>query len=233
MGATTAIAAIGRKPGHLDLFWVTTDGSINAAWWDERQNSGAWAAEFSIAPPNSAAMPANIAALARLPEHIDVFWIAPDGSVMTAWWDGPLTGPNWNAPFPIAGPGSAAGAVTALSREAYHVDVFWIAPDASIWTTWWAPDPGWNAPYAMTPAGVAAPGSPLSAANQSPTHMDVFWHTPDGAVGTTYWDANFVGWGDWYTIMPDGNVAVGTSDAVGTGDAITAPSPDSPTSPRP
>jgi hypothetical protein len=63
--------------------------------------------------------------------------------------------------------------------------------------------------------------------------MDVFWHTPDGAVGTTYWDANFVGWGDWYTIMPDGNVAVGTSDAVGTGDAITAPPPDSPTSPRP
>ena len=230
--ATTSIAATGRKPGHLDVFWVTADGSINSAWWDERQNSGAWAAEFNIAPPNSA-VPGSLSALTRIPEHLDLFWIAPDGSVMTAWWDGPLTGPNWNAPFPIAGPGSAQGAVTAIAREAYHVDVFWTAPDDSIWTTWWHGGGNWNEPYAMTPAGVATSGSPLSASNQTPTHMDVFWHTPDGAVGTTYWDANFVGWGDWYSIMPGGNVAGGGSATGAAPVSSTAPSPDSPTAPRP
>jgi hypothetical protein len=203
-GATNAITAIGRKPGHLDVFWVTADGSVNSTWWDERQNSGAWATEFPIAAPGSA-IPSSIVAIPQLAEHIDVFWVAPDGAVITAWWESVGT---WNAPFWIAGPGSAAGAVTALSREPYHLDVFWIAPDGSIWTAWWQGGGNWNEPYPMTPPGVAAPGSPISAVNQSPTHMDVFWHTPDGAVGATYWDANFVGWGEWYAIMPSGNVAV-------------------------
>jgi hypothetical protein len=230
--ATDTIAAIGRKPGHLDVFWVATDGSVNSVWWDERQNSGAWAAEFSIAPAGSA-LPASIVASSRFAEHIDVFWVMPDGAVQSAWWDGPATGPNWNAPFTLAGPGSAIGPVAVVNRMVDKVDVFWVAPDGSIWTAWWAGS--WNAPYAMTPAGVAGPGSPLSAVAQNPNHLDVFWHTPDGAVGTTYWDASVVGWGQWYTIMPDGNVAVSAGEPADTGagtDEDTPPRPDSPTGPR-
>lgn len=225
-GATNAITAIGRKPGHLDVFWVTTDGSVNTTWMDTGQSGGAWAAEFSIAGPGSA-MPTSIVAIGQLAEHIDVFWVTPDGSIMSTWWDSVQT---WTAPFTIAGPGSSAGAISAISREPGQLDVFWITPDGAIWTAWWRTGGNWNAPYPMTDPGMAAGGSPISATNQSPTHMDVFWHTPDGAIGTTYWDASVVGWGAAYSINPAGNVAVSATEADdGTG---TTPPPNSPTRPR-
>jgi hypothetical protein len=44
-----------------------------------------WAAPFPIAPRGHAA-PGAITAHSRHPDHIDVFWIGPDGGVGTTFW---------------------------------------------------------------------------------------------------------------------------------------------------
>jgi hypothetical protein len=46
---------------------------------------GKWHDPYSIAPPGHAA-PGAVTAHSRHPEHIDVFWIAPDGSVCINIW---------------------------------------------------------------------------------------------------------------------------------------------------
>src|ERR1700722_19577023 len=43
-------------------------------------------------------------AVARTPEHLDVFWIGRDGSVWSNWWDQNINDGSWQAPFEIAGP---------------------------------------------------------------------------------------------------------------------------------
>jgi len=47
-----------------------------------------------------------ISAFARQPDHLDVFWIGPDGGIGSTWW---RSGQTWATPFPIA-PARAADA---------------------------------------------------------------------------------------------------------------------------
>jgi hypothetical protein len=46
-------------------------------------------------------------AVARTPNHLDVFWIGRDGSVWSTWWDAAANNGRWNQPFPIAPAGNA------------------------------------------------------------------------------------------------------------------------------
>src|SRR5262245_15590334 len=115
-----------------------------------------WAAPFPIAPRGHA-VPGAIPAYSRHPDHIDVFWVGPDGGVGTTFWS-PATG--WAAPFPIAPRGHAApGAITAHSRHPDHIDVFWVGPDGGVGTTFWSPATGWAAPFPIAPRGHAVPGA--------------------------------------------------------------------------
>jgi hypothetical protein len=108
---------------------------------------------------NVVAGPGPVTALARTPSHMDVFWVAPDGSVRTNWWDADVNNGLWNTPFEIASAGSAGpGPVTALARTPIHVDVFWVAPDGSVRSNWWdavVNNGLWNTPFEIAPAGSA------------------------------------------------------------------------------
>ena len=55
-----------------------------------------WRAPLPIAPPGHAA-PGAITAFSRHPEHIDVFWVGPDGGVGTNFWN---QAEGWHQPFP-------------------------------------------------------------------------------------------------------------------------------------
>jgi hypothetical protein len=45
---------------------------------------------------------------------------------------------TWHQPFPITPPGPAQpGALASVSRFRDQLDVFWIAPDGSVATTFW------------------------------------------------------------------------------------------------
>jgi hypothetical protein len=185
-----AVTAVARTPDHLDLFWVGLDGSVGSTWWDAGANNGAWNAAFEIAPAGSAAQGA-VTAVARTPDHLDVFWVGPDGSVGSTWWDAGANNGAWNTPFEIAPAKAAQGAVTAVARTPDHLDVFWVGPDGSVGSNWWdagANNGRWNAAFGIVPAGSAA-GAVMAVA-RTPDHLDVFWVGPDGSVGTNWWDAH-------------------------------------------
>ena len=127
---------------------------------------------------------AHTAVVARESQHLDVFWIAPDGSVRSAWWH---EGGQWSAPFVLSPAGSAApGAITAVARESDHLDVFWVGPDGSVRSAWWHEGKPWSAPFAIAPAGSADPGAVAAVARET-GHLDVFWVTQHGQLGSTWW----------------------------------------------
>lgn len=159
--AGSPLAVVARTPDNVDVYWVGPDGSVRSQWWHAAPGHS-WADHGSFAITSAGAVgEGGIAATARTPINVDVFWVAPDGSVGTQWWHGaPAHGWADHSAFPIAPAGSAdpASPITCAGRLARHLDVFWVRPDGAIATQWWdaAPDQGWNhAPFAITAAGEA------------------------------------------------------------------------------
>jgi hypothetical protein len=52
--------------------------------------------------------PSPTKTVARQPDHLDVFWMWPDGAIGSQWWDA-ARGQSWgdHSPFPITPPGAA------------------------------------------------------------------------------------------------------------------------------
>jgi hypothetical protein len=216
----SAVAAVSRSPNRLDVFWVRPDGAIATQWWPGPPGSGWDRDPFAITPPGAAQIGSAVAVVSRLPIHLDVFWVRPDGAIGTQWWD-VAPGLGWadHAPFAITPPGAAeaGSALAAVSHLASHLDIFWVRPDGAIGTHWWdsAPGSGWgdHQPFAITPAGAAQAGSRLAAVGRTPDHLDVFWVRPDGAIGTHWWDsAPGSGWVDHqpFPITPPGAARAGS-----------------------
>jgi hypothetical protein len=200
--ATGTVSAVARTPNELDVFWSSSNGSIHRATWNQNANNGAWSGASEISGPLSAGVH-DIAAVARLPFHLDLFWTGPDGSVRSAWWDRNANGGMWNPFFTIAGPASAIGPVSAVARLPYHLDIFWVAPDGSVWSAWWdqnAAGGAWNAPFSIAgPRSASAQG--VWCVAREPNHLEIFWVAPDGSVWSSWWDQN-ANLGDWNAPFP-------------------------------
>lgn len=83
--AESAIAAVSRRPDHLDLFTLGGDGraytsnwSLGGTWSGAKDN---WRSVGGFFPAW-----AEVSAVARTPEHLDLFIAGGDGHVYTNWW---------------------------------------------------------------------------------------------------------------------------------------------------
>ncbi len=114
VGGSTRSAgwSVARTPDHLDVFWVNPDGSIGSTWWDQDADGGAWdpARVFAATGPD-VAQGGTVAVVARTPDHLDVFWVNPDGSIGSTWWDQDADGGAWDPArvFAATGPDVRAG----------------------------------------------------------------------------------------------------------------------------
>ena len=211
------LTAVSRVLDHLDLFWIGADGAIGTTWWDAHIDNAIWHPPFPLTPPGAARANSPLVSISRIPEHLDLFWLGPDGAVGTTWWDQNIDQGRWHDPFPLAPPG-AAGADSALatvSRIPEHLDVFWFGPDGAVGTTWWDQniDQGaWHNPFPLTPPGAARADSPLVACSRTPEHLDLFWFGPDGAIGTTWWDQN-IDHASWHSPFPLAPPGASASDS--------------------
>jgi hypothetical protein len=206
--AGSGLAVVSRLPNHLDIFWVGPEGAVWTMWWDGAAPDGNWSGHqpFPVTAPGMAHIGSPVVAVARIPQHIDVFWIGPDGAIMTQWWDAnPHMGWGDHPPFALTAPAAAnpAAGLAAVARTPLHLDLFWIAPDGTVMTHFWdaGPPMRWaeNA-FPISKPHAARAGSPVTAVARAPLHLDVFWVTPDGAIGTNWWDAGpHMGWADHTT----------------------------------
>ena len=220
--ASGRVAAVGRTPNHLDVFWVGADGAIGSTWFDLAPGC-AWGdhSPFPITPPGAARAGSPVAAVSRSPNHLDVFWIGPDGAIASTWWDSaPACSWGDHQPFPVTPPGAAGDGsdLTAVSRNPQQVDLFWLGRDGAVGSTWWntAAGQSWgdHQPFPVTPPGAAQHGSGLTSVGRTRNHLDVFWVGPDGAVGSTWWDAApHCNWSDHqpFGITPPGAARAGSA----------------------
>ena len=157
---------------------------------------GGWSPEFPVTDPGKVAAGADVVSLSRAKDHIDLFWVAPDGAVGTTYWDANVNKGTWNPSFTISGPRAAAACskFSAVSRAPGLIDVFWASPNGAVMTNW--SNGSWHTPFAISPPGHARACSPVSAVSRAQGNLDVFWIGPDGGVGSNYWD------GSWHTPFP-------------------------------
>ncbi|CAN7793515.1 glycoside hydrolase family 127 protein [Paraburkholderia hospita] len=187
-----------RASNHMDLFWVHSNGSVFSTWWDATIDGGRWdpARVFVVTQP-AEAIAAPIAAVARAPNHMDLFWVHSDGSIRSTWWNSNVENGFWDPArvFAVTAPGEAVGGpLGVVARAPDHMDVFWVHSNGSIHSTWWDANVEtgvWDPArvFAVTAPGEAV-GGPLGVVARAPDHMDVFWVHSDGSIHSTWWDAN-------------------------------------------
>ena len=194
-GADSGIAAVARTPNRLDVctpYRIGPDRGIGSTGWERGVNNNRWEADFPIARPGVAGAGSGIAAVARTPNRLDVFWIGPDGGIGSTGWEGGVNNNRWEADFPTAAPGAArAGSlIAAVSRTARRIDVFWIGPDGGIGTNLGrrrgrrclrhavADRPTGRRPRRLADRGG---GAHAESARR-------VWIGPDGGMGSTGWE---------------------------------------------
>lgn len=83
-GERSSVAAVARSKDRLDVFLVGQDGQLHSrAWKNETDDWGPW---FAIGTARAPRQGTPVAAVVRARDHLDVFWVVPDGSIHTAWW---------------------------------------------------------------------------------------------------------------------------------------------------
>ncbi|MFN8393385.1 MAG: hypothetical protein U0176_01785 [Bacteroidia bacterium] len=187
----SGIAAVSRTPNNLDVFYVTTDGSMRHIAWSS--STGAWTAPATVVGPGGVNLSSRIAVTARDANTLNVFWIDPSGGVRTNWWaQGVST--NWGNLYQLPGTGTAStgGGISAVARDQNKLDVVWVATDGRLMTTYWnsvAPEQWTGHCYALTAVNTAATTGRLSLVSRNPLQLDLFWKAQDGTMRTNYWNA--------------------------------------------
>lgn len=150
-----------------------------------------------VAPPSAAGGNTDIAAVSRDASHMEVWWVAPDGSVSGSTW---LDGAGWQPPYSVVPAGSASpeAGLAAVSRDVSHMAVWWITPAGAVYTSEWLDGEGWRQPYKVASEGSASPEAGLAAVTRDASHMEVWWVKTDGKLEGAWWTS--AGWQAPYTV---------------------------------
>ncbi len=183
------VAPVARGPQNLDLFITGNDGRVYTSWWF---NGADWSGVNDNWRSIGGFFPAGapVTAVARRPDHLDLFVTGNDGRVYTSWWqagqDWSGVNDNWRSIggfFPIGAP------LAVAARKSDHLDVFITGNDGWIYTSWWHAGIDWSGINDNWPnlGGTFPVGAPLAATTRNPDHLDVWVTGNDGRVYTTWW----------------------------------------------
>jgi hypothetical protein len=200
-------AAIAVGPTVEDVFWVTSNGSVQQ---DTHYNGIGWFPN-QVAPAGSADPYADIAAVARgggagVGANVDVFWVGPNGSIEHEF---ELSGGPYFRYPQVASPGSAtqSASLTAVSRASNTWEIFWTAANGGI-------DDAYH--YDGGPSGsfqLVAPSSSsptfqprqIAAVSRAANTMEVWYIGHDGSIQDRYYyDGS--GW-NGFTLAPTGSAS--------------------------
>jgi hypothetical protein len=97
--AAQTVTAVARTPDHMDLFVIGFDNAIWSTWWDAQGgwNPGGW---YQIHPETVFDHAAQtVTAVARTPDHMDLFVIGFDNAIWSTWWGVQDLYIYWDNPF--------------------------------------------------------------------------------------------------------------------------------------
>jgi hypothetical protein len=190
------------RPGssHLDLFTVGRDGRVMSTYFEGTRWQTAW---FPVAGNTPITAPGqHVTAVWRNTNHLDLFITGKDGKVMSTYFESNKWQPGWFAINPASAVAAPGQTITALWRNANHLDLFITDNQGRVMSTFfdnnkW--EPAW---FAVNPAsGAAASGQTVTAVWMNPNHLDLFMTGKDGRVMSTYFDNNR--WQPaWFAVSP-------------------------------
>lgn len=142
-----------------------------------------WRNWFNVSG-GAAALRSTITAIARNPNHLDLFVTGTDGRIYSTWWDINGGWANW---FNVSGGRAALGSrINAVARNPNHLDLFVTGTDGRIYSTWWDVNGGWASWFNVSGGG-AALGSPIDVVSRNPDHLDLFVTGTDTRIYSTFW----------------------------------------------
>lgn len=194
------VACVARQPDMLDIFVVGTDGGIYTAAWDARQAKAKWRGWWRIGKL-VAPRDARIAAVARSPNHLDIFVVDSAGRTMSAAWQTGDT--QWRGWWHIQGGMSRPGGhISAVARASTKLDIFVTGTDGGTYTAAWdAAQAGgaWRGWWRVQ-GGTTFQGAPTTAVARAPTKLDIFTIGTDRRIYTAAWDRDVANqaWRGWW-----------------------------------
>jgi hypothetical protein len=210
--ANALVTATARTPENLDVFFIGADGNLYTTYWAQGFGTNAqgqpfWGAPFAVtegtcvntaAPCAGSGSPGGgVAAVARNPDRIDVFYAGKDGGIWqsswsftTSWVTQEIYGPSSNVQrgAALAVPGSV---ITATARTSMNLDVFLVGTDGGLWTSTWngSTGGGWGTVEIPGSGGTGIHGGPISAMARQGSALDVVYESTSSAL-------------DWATLVP-------------------------------
>jgi len=195
-----------REKGMASGF-TTWAGRRFGAVANKVSDKAAWRG-FELAPAGSATAVPNIAAVSRIPNSMELWWIGPAGSVEGAFW---YDGGQWGR-YQLAPAGSAAPAsgIAAVSRVPGSMELWWVGARGSIQGAFWYEGGSWSR-YQLAPDGSADAATGVAAVSRIPNSMELWWAGPAGSVEAAFWYEG----GSWsrYQLAPEGSAGRGSEFA--------------------
>lgn len=172
------ICSVSRRKDHMEIFWISPNGSIKGAYWYSTINC--WE-QYQLVPDNSASLQSGIYAISQSEKFLNVFWIGLNGSVescqcieynyrtKTIGWKRSKVAPNNSAAL-------SSNIVAAVN------DVWWQSPNQVLEGACFNKGV-WNR-YNL---GTVAIGSGITALYKKDKFIDVWWIHPNGSIqGSNY-----------------------------------------------
>jgi hypothetical protein len=129
--------------------------------------------------------------VSRDANHIDLFVVGFDGGIYHNFW---VAGTGWDAWHSIPEPHGGAtvpqrSVVTAVSRDANHIDLFVVGFDGGIYHNFWAADSGWDTWHSIPEphGGATVPQQSVVTALAHRQRIDLFVVGYDGGIYSTWW----------------------------------------------
>ncbi len=179
------IAAVASTPGTIQVFFAGINGNMYWSQYSAQCGSSwtlcGWQNPVVVdwaTPPGAA-----LSAVARTPDHLDVFYLGDEGLPHDASCSGFGAGAGtqcrtflFDSRIPTISNcvGPVGGGIAAAARGEFNLDVFWVSKANTVCTNGWTPSGGWSS-TTLGSAGAAPAGGMLAAVTRTPDNLDVFF----------------------------------------------------------
>jgi hypothetical protein len=213
--ALSAVTNCFSNAGRMEVFAAnnaglvqTSNGVAGNGWsniWTTIPDPTSGAQGVVVAPG------ANVTAVSRETDHIDVYAVDTAGHVQTTWWDANTSGGKWaqgwhTIPLPTGVTVPSGAKVTASPSGSSYMDLFVVDSTGTVYSTWIPSDsalrnfqynPWFSLP--LPPGLKASAGNAVAALRRPSSRVDIFVAGSNGTVYTTWWASDGVvsGWQSW------------------------------------
>ncbi|KAF5708114.1 hypothetical protein FMUND_10762 [Fusarium mundagurra] len=187
----SSIALVSRQEGHLDLFWISEQCTVERAY--RYPSDEKWQRETVPIKPQETPLPGAIVAVTAHENKLDVFWMTKNGAICNGSWQ--QGDPRWftrrvlqeqdGIAQPRAGFAATIGRKGTPSEDI--INVYCVGPDGSIKNI--STTRSWTGTDTVTV--ISGPGTAYQYTSLSAVAVDdssarltesVAWITPDGSI---------------------------------------------------